>query len=422
MLIEFSVTNFRSIKDTQTLKMTANKGGKLSDNSFDSGLRGLPQLLSSVAMYGPNAAGKTSFIKAISFMKQFILGSSKNQQEGEDIKVEPFKFDAENRKSPSEFEVIFIKDNVRYQYGFSVTSKRVVSEWLLAYPAGRSQRWFQRDYNSEVDSDNWYFGSKLHGKRKVWAEATRDNALFLSTAVQLKSVQLKPVFDWFQKDLHIVSDSGFESGYTLMQCKDEDAKKRIIDFMNAADFSISDIRLKEDVLTLQSFPADMPKSIREEILEEVKDKKFINVELMHPSTCGSEQIPIDLDEESSGTQKFFSFAGPWLDVIEEGSTLFVDELDNSLHPLMVRFLVGLFQDPLKNKNKAQLIFTTHDTSILDKEFLRRDQIWFFEKNNKSNFTNLYPLTDFRPRDSEALEKGYLQGRYGALPFFGSLDF
>lgn len=142
---------------------------------------------------------------------------------------------------------------------------------------------------------------------------------------------------------------------------------------------------------------------------------------MHPSTSGAEQISIDLKDESTGTQKFFSFAGPLLDILNDGLTLFVDELNSSMHPLMVRFLANLFHDPVKNKNNAQLFFTTHDTSILDNGVLRRDQIWFFEKNNKDNSTHLYPLTDFKPRINEALGKNYLQGRYGALPFFGGFN-
>lgn len=423
MLIEFNVTNYRSISETQTLSMTPNKSGELDNNYFESGVRGIPNLLSSVAMYGPNASGKSNFIKAMSFMKDFVLTSSKDRQEGDPITIEPFKFDQETRNSPSEFEVIFIQNGVRYQYGFSVTSDRIAGEWLFAFPEGRSQKWFERLYNFQDESEEWYLGSKLHGSRNIWKNMTRSNALYLSTAIQLNSEQLKPIFEWFQKLRIITQDKFISSNLTINHCMTIDSKQKIIDLMNAADFSIIDIHLEDDNETINKWEEFFrsEKIKNKNLLKVVKQATPPKVKLLHPSTCGSEHIPIDLEEESAGTQKFFSFIAPWLELLGNGHTYFIDELDNSMHPLMVRFLVGLLHDPLKNKNRAQLIFTTHDTSILDKEFLRRDQIWFFEKN-RDNSTHLYPLTDFRPRKSEAFEKGYLQGRYGALPFFGGFDF
>ena len=421
MLVEFNVTNYRSVCETQTLNMSASKTGGLEDNCFVSGIRRIPNLLSSVAMYGPNAAGKSNFIKAISFMKNFVMTSSKDKQEGDSINVEPFKFNYDKRNSFSEFEVAFIKNAVLYQYGFSVTKTRVINEWLVAYPEGRPQRWFDRQYDSDNNSEDWYLGSKLFGNRKVWEKATRSNALFLSTAIQLNSDQLKPVFEWFQ-ELKVMAQSDLlPSASTIEQCENGKLKQRIIDFMNAADLSISDIKLEKKKFSIEHLPDDMPEDVKEKIYEDLKDEKFVNIEFLHSSTNSSKLVPIDLEEESAGTRKFFAFAGPWLDFLEKGHVFFIDELNSSLHPLMVRFLVGLLHDPLINKNNAQLVFTTHDTSILDRDFFRRDQIWFFEKD-KDNSTHLYPLTDFKLRGHEALEKDYLQGRYGALPFVGEFDF
>lgn len=421
MLIEFNVTNYRSIKETQTLSMAANNTKGLENNYFNSGVRGIPKLLVSTAMYGPNAAGKSNFILAVNFMKKFVLSSSQDHQRGDSIDVTPFKFDKETCNNPSEFEVTFIKNNVRYQYGFAVTSKKVTDEWLFAFPEGKSQRWFERHYNEDEKAEEWYLGPKLRGNRKTWKSATRENALFLSTATQLNSSQLKNVFEWFQEGLHVFGTNWASNGFTITQCQNKTMKENILNFMNAADFSISDIQLKKQKFSQESLPDDMPEDLQRQILEDLKGKELVNVKLMHPSTSGAEQISIDLEDESTGTQKFFSFAGPLLDILNDGLTLFVDELNSSMHPLMVRFLVNLFHDPVKNKNNAQLVFTTHDTSILDNEVLRRDQIWFFEKNNEDNSTHLYPLTDFKPRINEALGKNYLQGRYGALPFFGGFN-
>jgi hypothetical protein len=401
--------------------MTANKTVGLDNNYFFSGLRGIPDLLASSAMYGPNASGKSNFIRAISFMKKFVISSSKDYQEGDPINVVPFKFANEKQQQSSDFEMIFIQDNVRYQYGFSVTSNRVVHEWLIAYPEGRPQKWFERSYDKITDVEGWYFGPKFTGNKSLWKKSTRSNALFLSTAIQLNSDLLRPVFDWFKKIRIISSEEQLSFGYTLQQCEVKNVKQRIIEFMNAADISISDIHLTKTVFSPDLLPREMPQTIKESIMEDLKDGEVVDVTLLHPSTCGTDLIPIELKDESAGTQKLFRLAGPWIDVLENGIILFIDELDRSMHPLMVRFLVGLMHNPNMNKQKAQLVFTTHDTSILDKDFLRRDQIWFFEKS-RDNSTQLYPLTDFSPRNNEALEKGYLQGRYGALPFLGGFEF
>lgn len=420
MFIKFNVTNFRSIKETQTLSMAANNTKGLEKNYFDSGIKGVPKLLSSTAMYGANAAGKSNFIEALMFMKQFILSSSQDHLKGDLINVTPFKYDDIKCDEPSEFEITFIKDRVRYQYGFSVTPQRVTGEWLFAYPEGQPQRWFERSYDSDKDEDQWYFGPKLRGKKKTWQSLTRKNALFLSTATQLNSEQLETIYDWFKDRLHIFNTESYSNGFTVEQCQNEQMKQKIVDFMNAADFSISGVTVTEEKLTMDFLPDDMPESLKKKVFEDLKGKKLVDIKLMHPSPCGSKEIPIDLKDESAGTQKFFAYAGPLLDILSDGSTLFVDELNSSLHPLMIKFLVNLFHD--NSKNNAQLVFTTHDTSILDNEVLRRDQVWFFEKNNEDNSTQLYPLSDFKPRQNEALGKNYLQGKYGAIPFFGGFAF
>ena len=190
MLIEFKVTNFRSIHNTQTLSMVAGTGTELKEqNMLASGLSSLPDILRSSIIYGPNAAGKSNLLRAVQFMQSFVL-TSQSLQEGQDINVTPFLLNSKSRTEPSEFEVIFAQDKVRYQYGFAVNKVRVMNEWLLAYPEGRPQRWYERKYDQQKGSDTWYFGSRFSGPRTmidVWQKATRQNGLFLSTAIQLNS-------------------------------------------------------------------------------------------------------------------------------------------------------------------------------------------------------------------------------------------
>lgn len=172
---------------------------------------------------------------------------------------------------------------------------------------------------------------------------------------------------------------------------------------------------------MEDLPAEMPKHLKEEISRDLDGKKLTSLFFMHLSSDKGEDVLLEFSEESAGTCKLFALAGPWLDVLDKGLVLFVDELDTSLHPHLVRFLLNLFHNPETNRHNAQLIFTTHDTTVLDQTLMRRDQVWFVEKDAE-NATRLYPLSDYKPRKGEALQKGYLYGRYGALPFPGELRF
>ena len=423
MLIEFSATNYRSFLTTQSLALAANTATELQEeNSFVSPVSNLPRLLRSSVVYGPNAAGKSNLIQAIAFMKRFVLSSAKESQEGEKIDAAPFLFNRQSSLNSSEFEVLFIQDGIRYQYGFAVNSKKVTGEWLFAYPEGRSQKWFERNYDPETQKDIWYFGPKFTGRRKVWQEATRSNALFLSTAIQLNNEQLKPVFNWFDHKLHVIDQGGnLHPGFSTSECEKEEKKKKILKFMNAADLSITDIFLEKKEFSTKDLPAEMPQNIKEEISKDLDGKKLTSLFFMHPSSDKGEDVALEFEEESAGTRKLFTLAGPWLDVLDNGLVLFVDELDISLHPHLVRFLLNLFHNPETNRHNAQLVFTTHDTTVLDQTLMRRDQVWFIEKDAE-NATRLYPLSDYKPRKGEALQKGYLYGRYGALPFPGELRF
>ena len=427
MLIELKVTNFRSIHTTQTLSMVRGTGTELKEqNTFDSGLPSLPNLLRSIVVYGPNAAGKSNIVRAMRFMHKFVL-TSQTLQEGQNINVIPFLLNSKSSTEPSEFEVTFIQDEVRYQYGFAVNNVRVLNEWLLAYPKGSPQQWFERKYDSVKDSEDWSFGSKFSGslqQRDIWEASTRKNALFLSTAIQLNNEQLKPVFNWFQQKLAVILPSGgFNLKFSFEQCSSEEGKNNIMEFMNYADISILGIELKKIKIPFSPdrLPSDMPQEVREWIIRDSQGKEFTDVKFLHKAIDSGKVVPFDFSDESDGTKKLFALAGPLLDILAKGRILFIDELDTSLHPLMVRFLISLIHNPEINKNNAQLVFTTHDTSILDTDIFRRDQVWFVEKDKKSA-SHLYPLSDFSPRKGEALERGYLKGRYGALPFIGEFKF
>ena len=422
MLIEFRVTNFRSINETQTLSLVAGSGKELvTENTFESGLPGFPRLLRSAVIYGPNAAGKTNLLRALQFMQSLVLNSSKFQ-EGVRIAHTPFKLNKASSTKPSEFEVVFAdEEGVRYEYGFSVDAERFHEEWLIAYPHGRPQSWFDRTYHAGKKRYDWHFSTKLKGSPRVWRDATRGNALFLSTAIQLNSEQLRPTFQWFQKKLVLVfsNEAGLPQLNPVLTYKlleQSEGKEKLLRFVRAADLGIDDLTIQKVSLAPGTV---VDANVAREPQDESPAPTLVRITSFHKADGTGTPIPLDLGEESKGTQIIFHSAGAWLNVLNNGEVIFYDELDTSLHPLMTRFLIGLFHDRSRNAKKAQLVFTTHDTSLLDPGIFRRDQVWFIEKDKKSA-SRLYPLSDFSPRKDEALERGYLRGRYGALPFIGEL--
>ena len=414
MLVEFRTKNFRSLRDEQVLSLVASTDKTLLDtHTLATGVKAAPHLLRSAVIYGANASGKSNLIKALQYMRGVVLESATVIQPGQTYdRLQPFKLDAESAGQPTEFEVTFILDGTRYQYGFAMTAQRIVGEHLLVYKAFKPQRWFERHFDESSGKDVYEFGPSLKGAKNLWEGATRANALFLSMAVQLNSDALRPVFDWFANRLVIFNEqSPLNPGTTVQMLQQRDQHRVICDFLTSADISIADVDVVTRRVTGQGITIDLATGKREvgPVENEINELKFL-----HATEQG--KAVFDLADESSGTRNLLFLAGPVMDILRKGLTLVVDELDTSLHTLLVQALVRLFHEPEVNTGGAQLIFTTHDTSLLDAYGLfRRDQIWFVEKK-KDQSSDLYALLEFSPRKNEAIERGYLQGKYGALPF------
>nr|WP_063572085.1 ATP-binding protein [Luteibacter rhizovicinus] len=424
MLIQFSVQNYRSIRSKQVLSMVAGRGDEHREaNTAAWDGAGFDALVKTAVMYGPNAAGKSNFIQALNSMRRIVLTSANDSQRDDDLDVEPYVLSSETLNEPTEFELMFLHEGVRYQYGFTATTQHIVDEWLFAFPKGKPQKWIERTWNFDSESFDWGKMSSLTGQKQLWIESTRRNSLFLSTAVQLNSKALQPVFDWISKYLRTGRVAGFTHSYTAKMCLEAEAKLKVLAFMEAADLGISDIEVEEEEIPLERhFHESVSEKLKADILSRQKSRSVYEVKLAHESEDGS-HVYFDFRDESDGTRRFFSFIGPWIDTLENGRTIILDELNASLHPTLVKFLVSVFHNPFYNKSNAQLIFTTHETSILSQDVFRRDQVWFFDKKVGIG-TELFPLTDFRPRKGrEDLEASYLSGRYGALPFIagGAVD-
>ncbi len=430
MLIWFKVANYRSIREPLKLTMVPATSTKehAETHTAPSGIKDPGRLLRSAVIYGPNAAGKTNVLKALQFMQGLVV-SSAGAPPTSPSPYDPFKLSSTSRDAPSEFEIAFVQEDTLYEYGFKVAGERVYEEWLEAYPRGRGRRLFNRKFDNERGEYDWTFSALLKGNRLLWRNSTRANALFLSTAAQLNSMQLLPVSAWFQKRLVFIAGiTAFNVGLTMNLLSSPEGKNSLLPFVREADPGIADVEVQREALPLPlmrgsgGLSAIATMMIQSPALpnpllfdqSSPDQPSMVKVSFAHNSLDGGVSVKIDLSQESAGTQALFMTAGAWLNVLRNGEVLLFDEIDTSLHPVLTRFLVNQFHSNETNPNGAQLICSTHDTTLLSYANFRRDQIWFVEKG-EDNATRLFPLTDFSPRKDESLERAYLRGRYGALP-------
>jgi AAA15 family ATPase/GTPase len=416
MLIEFRLQNFRSFKDCQTLSMV---GAPLKDhvesNTFDSSLRGFDRLLRTAVIYGSNAAGKTNLMRAVQFMQTFVISSASNTSQ---FPYSPFKLSKKTREAPSEFEIAFVEDGIRYEYAFSMGHKQIEKESLIEHVQSQARTkgrlLFERIWNNRSKKYTWDFGPSFKGERTTWRNSTRANALFLSTATQLNSTQLKPVFDWFQKKLVVVAGpTTLNQSLSLQLWNEPDGKERLLPFLQEADLGIVDIMIETQPLPISGIVVQGPQAMLQQRAGQ-PTPDLVKVTFSHASEDQKFPVGFDFADESSGTQILFKTAGAWLNVLKNGEVLLFDEIDTNMHPKLLSFLIQKFHSGDSNPRNAQLICSTHNTSLMDQTIFRRDQFWFVEKD-KAGASKLYPLTDFNPRNDEVLENWYMRGRYGALP-------
>jgi AAA15 family ATPase/GTPase len=413
MLIEFSVENFKSIKDRITFSLVATKDDSLQSNLITAEELKGDSLLKSAVIYGANASGKTNVLASLVALRSLVISSHKYQK-GEKIPFFPFRLDKEYTSKPTKYAVVFIKNKIKYVYELSFNSNQILEENLYYYPHDKRAIIFERDEN---DLSKKYDFTIEESLQKTISERTLSNMLYLSKATQENFDKVSDVFDWFKNNfitfgprhewLLDFDDSTFE----LIR-KNSSIKSDVLNALLEADVGI------EDLSTLiQKIPLNEFEGIPPELLSVlVKDKKEIERKQVRTVHKG---VEFDLDEESEGTQKIFCLIGPWIDALKNGKLLIIDELDTKLHHTLVVFLIHLFHDLTQNMSDAQLIFTTHDINLLDQDLFRRDQIWFTEKKPDNGSTDLYSLVEFSPRKDKDLERGYLAGKYGALPFLKS---
>lgn len=420
MLISFEVENYRSIKEPVCLQLTAVNYYKESiEQLIDAKLPGLSglQFLRSAAIYGPNASGKTAIWRALVTMKDIVLNSAAYTA-NVTFNQAPFGFDPDMRDKPTRFTAMFTSgaDSVRYEYSFAYTVKAIVEEELCAYPKGHRQVWFRRTTENGATSIKGSSYLKVPSAVKPFLN---DNMLLLSLLANYPNVdshkRVAPVVDWFINGLDLYSrapesqnDFPFSGDIVNGEHGTEFMRSFIQNMMRQADVGIY-------LAEVEKRP--MPEEIRA-ILGHITptqgsvDEIVKTVVFRHENA--GKKMKLEMGEESDGTKQLFGLSGHIAQALENGSTLFVDEVDASLHPVLVTEVIRTFLHPESNPKGAQLIFTAHNPCLLENGLLRRDQIWFTEKDEEGA-TVLYPLSDYSPRKDETVVSGYLSGRYSAIP-------
>lgn len=402
MLLEFTVGNFLSFKDRKTFTM---KPGAISELKSNIAKEGKHKLLKSAVIYGANSSGKSNFVKALEFMISTIKNSSKINSTDK-LNVKPFLLCSENEQAPSYFEILYIRKNVRYRYGFELDNEKIHSEWLFVLQPEKKKEdiYFIRNLEGIGINDIFDEAKGLEGK-------TRDNGLFLPVADQFNSQIAKSLLWFFNNSINVISGIKHEKNiastdvlYTM-----DNYKSSIESFIKKLDLGFRTFSLDEDT--------SKPFRKRVNTIHNRYDAKgnlISNIEFkMH-------------EHESAGTNKIFDLAGEIVLTLEYGLTLIVDELDSKLHPILTKEIIKLFNNEEFNKDNAQLIFTTHDTNLLSANLFRRDQIWFTEKDECES-TDLYSLLEFKDYDGKTIrkdrsfEKDYINGRYGGIPFISNFQ-
>ena len=423
MLIEFKVTNFRSIREEQTFSLVASNADKdLAPCVIERTLPGLAgvKYLKGAAIYGANASGKSNIISAIQFLSTFVKKSATKLQPGDITGAEPFKLDRESSNKPSEFEITFVAEGIRYLFGLVLTPQRVLEEYLVAYPKGVPQKWYYRTFNKEKGVYVWAKPSTGFKSDKSLQDKTRENNLFLSVGSHWNHPQLMHVFNWFKNNLRFLplnADALVHPTFTANLLTKQTHHDRILNLLRSADIGVNDAQIQESEISIDDLKKNLPPSLLAEIEAngELKPGKQVEINLTHKAD-DIDPVPLSFEkEESAGTRRFFALIGPWTDILDKGYTVFIDEIETSLHPILVRELLKLLFCRENNPIGAQVVFTTHNPVLLDNTLMRRDQVWFTEKS-PAGATHLYPLTDYQPRKDEARAKGYLAGRYGGIPF------
>jgi AAA15 family ATPase/GTPase len=398
MLLSFRVANHRSLRDEQQLLLTP------TYDTETASAHGRPAV-TVIGIFGPNASGKSNVLDALIYMRHLVRGSLRDSEPGSGIARSPFALDLSASEDPSLYVVDLLIDGVRYTYGFAINDERVVEEWLYSYPLRKKREVFHRR------NDEYNYGEHSPQSMKQVANITDSNVLFLSVAARSRQELVRPVYDWFMRVL-VRNPRYIRMSPRMLDSVDRlGLLNRITELLQAADTGIESAEIVEE-----SDAEFSERTARQKAPQGFASERRKEVLFKHRGESGT--FPLTLREQSLGTQTLYEIGVDVFRAIDRGAVLIADELDSSLHPFLTAQLIRIFNDPAINTEGAQLVFSSHDTTLLGKiqgeDVLERDSIWFTEKDDHGA-TELFPLTSFKPRRDENRERRYLAGRYGAVP-------
>ena len=422
MLIEFTVGNFLSFNTKRTLSFKAAAISDL-DNVFTIDNY---RLLRSAVVYGANSSGKSNLIKALDGMRNILLNSVKLNDK-DPLDYTPFLLSEQSEHAPTHFETEFLIGGKTYRYGFEYTLESIVNEWLFVKQGmtKKETTLFIRTKDGIGITDQF-----VEGKGKE--EATNDNRLFVSLVAQLGGEISKQIIEWF-RSYNVISGLAHQeyNGFTMRMLHDKkEGCEQALSLFQKLKLGFQELMVKESEFNVSDLPIDFPDSVKSKLSKDYSGKKMLSIKTMHNKYDSQgliiDSVAFDKDRsESEGTKKIIDLTGPIFDSLLSGKMLIIDELDAKLHPLLTIQLVNLFNKKETNPKNSQLLFATHDTNLLNADLFRRDQIWFTEKDEFEQ-TDLYNLVEFKlpdgtkVRNDSNLEKNYIRGRYGAIPYINEL--
>lgn len=434
MLIEFKVSNYRSFRDEATLSMEATGVGAFKKSLIEFHPSSKPaanplRLLPAVVIYGKNGGGKSNVIRAFWLAVQFIRNAQRTQHEKAPIPVYPFLLDDTSRDKATGFEFIYILDGVKYTYGFSATKEAVIREYLYHAPKGQKALVFSRDGQKFEFREN-----NDKKKRQLISEAVAPNQLYFAVACTMNEKACIEAMRWFREYIFFSRDYTDIPEQLLQYYEDPSMLGAISSYAKMADVGIQDMQFEVKNAEL-SDEADLPADLPEGIVTALR--QFMKALAESPNTSENKLrvgevsatsfhqgidregcaalYELQLSDESDGTRKLMALAPAIERALNCGGILLVDELEKEMHPMLVELVVSKFQSPKSNPNHAQLVFTTHNTELLNMELLRKDQIYFVDKSRKDGVSSLYSISEFSTTTSENIRKGYFMGKYGATP-------
>lgn len=424
MLIEFKFKNYRSFREETLLSMEATGLGTFKNSLISYGSL---NLLPSVAIYGKNGGGKSNVIRAFWLAVQFIRNAQRTQHESSKIPVIPFALNDYSKDEATEFEFVYTLSGIKYWYLFAATKEKVCKESLYHSPKGQKALVFSRENQT-------FKFTEEKSKRTLISETVAPNQLFFSMACTMNDSVCVNAMKWFREQLYFSRDYSDIPRQLLDYSNDANMLRAISDYAKAADFGIENMQFEIDSKEIKdnlSFPENMPEGIRAaltqfmNVLSETSNNSETKLK-MNEIKATSEHLgvnkegktdlyPLELSDESDGTRRLMSFAPAIESALSKGGILVIDEIERELHPMLVDFVVAKFQSKQTNPNGAQLIFTTHNTELMNMEILRKDQLYFVDKNREDGSSELYSISEFSTRTTDNIRKGYLLGKYGATP-------